>query len=446
MFTREMRRSRRVLFSLQPWKQRLLFWSGAIAVGATAAFFATGSELAINWFGRLIALSPWYALLVTPAGLALTAYLTRRYFPDAQGSGIPQTFAALHTDDHALRHRLLSLRVAAGKVVLTMLALLSGASLGREGPTVQIGAALMHALNRFNPDSRREFERGLILAGSAAGVAAAFNTPLAGVVFAIEEMSRSYETRTSGTVLTAVIIAGIVSIALLGNYTYFGHTSAALLQLDDWVAVLVCGVAGGLLGGLFSRIVIAAGRGVSGRFGEFMRKRPVAFAALGGMVLAIIGLLADGSTFGTGYLQARSLVEGTAELPATYGVLKLLATLTSFLLGIPGGIFAPSLSIGAGLGQSLSAIVPYAPVGAVVILGMVAYFAGVIQAPITAFVIVMEMTDNHDMLVPLMATALIAYGVSRLVCPQRLYEALAENFHKPHRAPAAPPVPPVSGT
>jgi H+/Cl- antiporter ClcA len=446
MFTRELRRSRHLWLSLTPWKQRLLFWLGAIAVGATAAFFAAASERAIDMFGRIMAISPWLALLVTPAGLALSAFLTIRYFPNAQGSGIPQTIAALHTDDAPLRRRLLSVRVAVAKVVLTLLGLLSGASLGREGPTVQIGASLMFALDRFNPAPRREFERGLILAGSAAGVAAAFNTPLAGVVFAIEEMSRSYEARTSGTVLTAVIIAGIVSVALLGNYTYFGHTPASLQSLDDWVAVLICGLFGGLLGGLFSRLVIAAGRGFRGRLGDLMKNRPIVFAALGGLVLAIIGLLGDGSTFGTGYQQAKSLVEGTAELPAVYGALKMLATLTSFVLGIPGGIFAPSLSIGAGVGENLSVIMPYAPAGAVVLLGMVAYFAGVIQAPITAFVIVMEMTDDHAMVVPLMATALIAFGVSRLICPHRLYEALAESFHKRARPPASPSAPAESGS
>jgi H+/Cl- antiporter ClcA len=441
MLTREFRRTRHLWFSFTPWKNRLLFWSGAIAVGAAATAFAASSEHAINLFYRLISPSPWLALVVTPAGLALTAFLTRRYFPGAQGSGIPQTIAAIRTSDAALRSHLLSIRIAVGKIALTVLALLSGASLGREGPTVQVGASIMYALDRLNPMPRREFERGLILAGSAAGVAAAFNTPLAGVVFAIEEMSRSYEQRTSGTVLTAVIVAGIVSMALLGNYTYFGHTPATLVDVNDWVAVLLCGLTGGLLGGLFSRLVLAAADGLPGRVGVWMRHHPVRFAAAGGVLLAVIGLVSGGSTFGTGYHQARSLVEGAAELPAVYGALKFFATLISFLLGIPGGIFAPSLSIGAGLGANLSVLVPYAPAGAVVILGMVAYFAGVIQAPITAFVIVMEMTDNHEMVVPLMAAALIAYGVSRIICPRRLYEAMSESFlvtPPPPDAPAAP--------
>jgi H+/Cl- antiporter ClcA len=428
MLSREFRRTRHLWLSVTPWKNRLLFWSGAIAVGAAATAFAVGSEYANAWFYRLIAPTPWLALLVTPAGLALTAFLTRRYFSGAQGSGIPQTIAAIRTSDAALRSHLLSIRIAVGKIALTLLALLSGASLGREGPTVQVGASIMYALARFNPIPSREFERGLILAGSAAGVAAAFNTPLAGVVFAIEEMSSSYEQRTSGTVLTAVILAGIVSLALLGNYTYFGHTAATLANVHDWAAVLLCGLTGGLLGGLFSRLVLVAAGGLPGRVGIWMRQYPVRFAAAGGMLLALIGVVGDGSTFGTGYHQARSLVEGATDLPVVYAVFKFFATLISFLLGIPGGIFAPSLSIGAGLGANLSALFPTAPAGAVVILGMVAYFAGVIQAPITAFVIVMEMTDNHEMLVPLMATALIAYGVSRIVCPQRLYEALSENF------------------
>lgn len=445
---RLLRRSRRTWLSLTLWRHRLLFWSGAVAVGVAAVVFARASDRAIAAFHGVTGNAPWATLIITPATLALIVWLARRYFPGSQGSGIPQTIAALHTHDQALRRRLLSLRVAFGKMVMTVAALAAGASVGREGPTVQIGAAIMHALSRLTSMPRQELERSLILAGSAAGVAAAFNTPLAGVVFAIEEMSRSFEQRWSGNVLTAVIIAGIVSLAWLGNYTYFGHTPASLASADDWTAVLICGVVGGFLGGLFARLVIASAHGLPGAPGRLMRERPVAFAAACGLALAVIGLISGNSTYGTGYQEARAIVEGTAELPVFYGLLKLLATLVSFVSGIPGGVFAPSLSIGAGIGANLAALMPYAPAGAVVILGMVAYFAGVVQAPITAFVIVMEMTDNHDMVVPLMATALVANGASRLICRHRLYGTLAEGFLKRDRRgdsiTVRPPPPPTN--
>ena len=148
---------------------------------------------------------------------------------------------------------MLSLRIAFGKILVTLVALASGASIGREGPTVQVGASIMHALRRYARFPALDIDRGLVLAGGAAGIAAAFNTPLAGVVFAIEELSRSFEERTSGVILTAVIVAGVTALALVGNYTYFGRTSVALTVPQMWVAVPVCGILGGLLGGLFSR-------------------------------------------------------------------------------------------------------------------------------------------------------------------------------------------------
>jgi H+/Cl- antiporter ClcA len=144
--------------------------------------------------------------------------------------------------------------------------------------------------------------------------------------------------------------------------------------------------------------------------------------------LAIIGILSGGTIYGTGYYEARQILEGADNLPATFGILKMLATIVSYFSGIPGGIFAPSLAVGAGFGANLSSFFPAVPIGAIVTLGMVGYFAGVVQAPITAFVIVMEMTDNHAMIIPLMATALLAYGVSHLICPAPLYKTLSNRF------------------
>lgn len=397
-------------------------------MGIVAYLFAMGSEFANHTFHKLVDASPYWPLIVTPVGLASVVYFTRRFFAGSEGSGIPQTIAALKLEDPVARSKILSLKNAMGKIFLTLLALMSGASVGREGPTVQIGASIMHALGWFGRFSKIDMEKSLILAGGAAGVAAAFNTPLAGIVFAIEEMSRSFAERTSGTVLTAVIVAGITSIALSGNYTYFGHTADSITFAEGWVAIIGCGLIGGLLGGAFSQFLIL-GMDIMPKSIRFLAKNhPVRFAALCGFILAIIGLISGSTVYGTGYSEARQIVERTAELPESYGLLKLVATFVSYLSGIPGGIFAPALAVGAGLGENISLLFPYIPAGAIITLGMVAYFTGVVQAPITAFVIVMEMTDNHDLLIPLMATAVIAQATSRVVCPTPLYKAMANKI------------------
>jgi H+/Cl- antiporter ClcA len=417
-------RRARLLLRREAWRRQIVFWCGGLSVGVAAVGLTVAANYVQEWFGDLVAVSPLFALAVTPLGLALSVALTRRYFPGSQGSGIPQAIAARQFDDAEDRGKLVSLRIAFGKILLTLLGLLCGASAGREGPTVQVGASVMHAVGRVWVGKHQ----GLILAGAAAGVAAAFNTPLAGIVFAIEEMSRSFEQRTSGLVLAAVIVAGLASLALLGNYTYFGHTAATLARLEDWAAVPLCGVAGGLLGGLFSKVVVAMARGLPGTVGALIRRHPVPFAAFCGLLVAGIGILSGGTTYGTGYDQAKHLVEGTGQVPVSFGILKFAATTLSTVSGIPGGIFSPSLAVGAGLGANVAALLPGAQTGAVILLGMVGYFAGVVQAPITAFVIVLEMTDSNTMTVPLMLTALIAYGTARLIGTRPIYHALSENF------------------
>ena len=420
------------LISPRQWLRRVVFWVGAVVVATVAIGFALLADRASALFVRMQAPHPWVAFAICPAGLVASFLLTRYVFPGAQGSGIPQVIAGLHMTDREAIARVLSLRVALGKVGLTLLGLGCGASIGREGPTVQVGAAIMHAFGRLLRLPRLDLERALVLAGGAAGVAAAFNTPLAGVVFAIEELSHAFESRTSGVVLTAVIIAGITTLALAGNYTYFGHTSETLDLGRGWIAVVLCSGAGGLAGGLFSTALVRFAGGLPGRLGHWVVRWPAVFAALCGLAIALCGLLSDGQTYGTGYDQARSMMEGHNTLPASYAALKFAATVVSYVSGIPGGIFAPSLAVGAGLGESLSHLIPAAPTGAVVLLGMVAYFSGVVQAPITAAVIVMEMTDNQGMTIPLLATSFLAFGVSRLVCRRPIYAALARRFLQAH--------------
>ena len=406
------------------WRRRALFLFGGIVVGGLAVAMAILADRMQDIFGALHHRFPDAPFLVTPLGFALAAWLARTYFANSGGSGIPQVIAAHQMAEPSDRRPLVALRVAAGKIILLMLGLLCGAAAGREGPTVQVGASVMFALGRLSP--RRQ--PGLLIAGSAAGIAAAFNAPLAGIIFGIEEMSRSFEARTSGLILSTVIAAGLTSLGIVGDYTYFGTTPDVLPFGWQWIAVPVTGVAGGLFGGLFSRVLIAFGQGLPGALGRAVKANPIVFAGLCGLGVALCGFAADGSVFGTGYAEAKSILHGSSQLPWSFGPMKFVATTLTSISGIPGGLFAPSLAVGAGMAQNLEPLLPMVPIGVLAVLGMVSYLSGVVQAPITSFVIVSEMTENHALVIPLMICALLANAVSKLVYPHGVYHTLARGY------------------
>ena len=405
------------------WRRRALFLLGGIVVGVLAVSMAALADRAQVLFGMLRGRWPWAPFVVTPAGFALAAFLTRRFFPGAQGSGIPQVIAARELVLPTDRARLVSVKLGIAKIGLLMLGLATGASSGREGPTVQVGASIMLAVARFSGMAQA---RGLILAGSAAGIAAAFNTPLAGIVFAIEEMSRTYESRANGLVLTAVILSGLAALGLAGSYNYFGEASVSPAGLKDWGLVLVCGIGGGALGAAFSGFALHFGQKIRRWAQPQPLKRMLALAGVCGLAIAVIGILSGGTTFGTGYEQARGAVEGHA-LPLLFFVEKLAASFLSMISGIPGGIFAPSLAVGAGFGSTVGSLLGTS-VALAAILGMAGYFSGVVQAPMTAFVIILEMTGDHQAVIPIMAVSMIGYVTSRILSREPLYHGLSRVF------------------
>ena len=405
----------------QLWRRRFATVVGAVLVGITALIFARAADEAMALFNRATASTPWLPLILTPAGvLALTA-LTRWLSPEARGSGIPQVIAAAR-DPQGPIGPLISLKTGFAKLAMTVVALLVGASVGREGPTVQVSASILAKVHRM---FRVPLTAGVIIAGGAAGVAAAFNTPLAGVAFAIEELANAFEQRVAMLVMTAILISGMVSLGIAGDYVYFGAMPETLGVGRALIIAPVAGLVGGIAGGCFARLILSVTRHRERLLGP-LAKRPLLWALLCGIGIAVIGV-ATGMTWGTGYAASKAIIEGS-QAPWYFGPAKFLSTALSTLAGLPGGIFSPSIATGAGLGNILCFLFPSDPRGAVVLLGMIAYFTGVVRAPLTAVIIIMEATASRGMILPLFASAVIADGSAQLICKEKLYHGLAREF------------------
>jgi H+/Cl- antiporter ClcA len=401
---------------------------GGVLLGLAALGFARLADGAQSLFDRFEAPHVWLTAAAAPCLFMAVAWVTTRWFAGARGSGIPQVIALVSSPGRAATSPYLALPVVAAKAALTPLMLLAGAAVGREGPTVQIATALNVAVHRW---LRVPITSGVVIAGGAAGVAAAFNTPLAGVAFAIEELAAAYEQRMAALVMMTVMIAGLVSLGIAGDYVYLGAVNTALPLRVALVVTPIAGLIGGLCGGAFSRgMLFALKPGVSPL--HRLRRRPILFAGVCGIVVEAMGVLSHGSSWGTGYGTTRQLVEGVSQPWWMIGP-RAIATIATAVSGTPGGIFAPSLSVGAELGNVIAHMLPTTPVGPVVLLGMIAYFTGVVRAPLTAVVIVAEATGSHALVIPLFASALIADAASSFVAPEKLYHGLSLGFEREMR-------------
>ena len=409
------------------WQTRIVVVTMAAIAGLVVVGFTWLSEKAVEIFFQLNAGCRWLPLIWTPVCAMIIVWLTRRYAAGAAGSGIPQVMAALDPSVHrANRPLFVSLKLSLSKIMLTSAGLLGGLSLGREGPSVQVAAGIMLSARRWLPARASVNEHGLLVAGGAAGIAAAFNTPLAGVMFAIEELSRLPEQRSSGLLVACIVLGGLIAVSLTGNATYFGVIHATEAGLALLIPGLLVAIASGMAGGVFSRLVIASlsGQGQD-RLSVLRRRHPIVFAGVCGLLVAVIGVVTSGATFGSGYSHTRHMLEGSDNTVSIYVVFKFLATWLTTWSGVPAGIFAPSLAIGAALGNDVAQLLHSPLTAALIALGMTGFLAAVTQAPLTSFIIVMEMVDGHAMVLSLMACALIASGISRILS-QPLYPSLAQ--------------------
>jgi H+/Cl- antiporter ClcA len=434
------------------WRDRAVVLAFAVLTGLAVVGFTLLAEAASHghawlaghngaWGG-----SAWLMLIWTPLLTVAVLALTRRFAPGALGSGIPQVMRASDEDLAPNQRRsLVSPRLALAKIGLVSGGLLAGLSIGREGPTVQVGAGLMVGAKRFLSRSSAVDEHDLMVAGAAAGIAAAFNTPLGGIVFGLEQLTRRRGLGHSTLVIAVIVLAGLVAVAAFGNNSYFGRLRVQSLGWELMVPGLAVALVSGLAGGLFARLIVASAAGLPDRFSRWRREHPQRFAGGCALAVAVIGLVTGGQTAGAGYEPTRALLEGRpplgdGEWPGLYTLLKYCATWLSAWTGVPAGVFAPSLAVGAGIGHDVATLAGLPADAAIplIALGMVGFLAATTQAPITAFIIVMEMVSGHAMVLSLMACAMVAAGVSRLLS-QPMYGQLAAllPLPPPEQAPTA---------
>ena len=413
----------------------LFLLAGSALVALTALLFAWMADFALETNAELVQKYPWFAWVALPFGLPLIVWITRRFAPYTSGSGIPQVLASLALPYGANKTRLIRLRETLLKIPLTFLAMCAGASVGREGPSVQVGAAVMSAWGAWCKKHGFAFrgmqENDLIAAGAAGGLAAAFNAPLAGVIFAIEELGREVMLRWERQILLGVLAAGFIQVAIQGNNPYFsGFSGGTLDNMLGWV--LGCGLACGIAGGLFGRtLYLGATAFAPAKWREHIRRHPLITAALIGILLAAIGTLYQGKTYGTGYHEAAQALRGIHEAPAGLAVAKWFSTVLTYWTGTPGGIFTPSLTIGAVLGERIATLTGLAQgTHVLVLLCMAAFLAGATQSPLTSAVVVMEMTGGQNLLFWLLIACIFASQVSRQFSPRPFYHAAGTRFKR----------------
>jgi CIC family chloride channel protein len=401
---------------------------GALTGSAVVAFILLTERMGMRLYP--VGGAPWRRVLFPVVGSLGIGYLLYRYFPDARGSGVPQTKAALYA-----REGRITLRTVLGKFFCTSATLASGIPLGREGPSVQVGAGIGSVLGRLL-GLRSEQVKNLIPVGAAAAIAAAFNTPLAAVLFALEEIVGDLNAPVMGAVVLASATAWMVLRVLLGNHPLFKVPQYELVHPAEFAVYAVLGVADGLVSAAFTKLLL----GMRARFLRFPQKTVWFQPVVGGLLVGLVGWFVP-QVLGVGYGYVGDALNGNMafKMMLLLVVLKLLTVTTSYASGNAGGIFGPALFIGAMLGGTVGTVAHHlfpaytATPGAYALVGMGAAFAGIVRAPMTSVLMIFEMTQDYAVIVPLMIANLVSLFIASRLQHEPIYEALAvqDGIHLP---------------
>lgn len=429
--------------------QAIPFWAaslltGLIAVGYTKLFgyAETLLQSVLHWHA-------WTIFLLTPFCFLLAWLCIQLFAPAARGSGIPQVMAAidLATPKYESKlGRLLSLRILVTKIASSLLMVLGGGAIGREGPTIQIAGSVFSLVHRLIPNSwPRLSKQNFILTGAAAGLAAAFNTPLGGVVFAMEELARIHIRFFRTPLFSAVIIAGLTAQAFLGPYLYLGYPDVRNLPFRIFVGVAITAILAGMLGGLMCKLTLK----LMAWKKHFSPAKIVVFILMAGLVIAGCSFFFNSEILGSGKDLMNSVLF-TKEKYSTWDtvLMRTLGPVFCFNVGAAGGVFAPSLAAGASVGSYISGLFHLldGEANILILSGMVGFLTGVTRTPFTSAILVLEMTDRHSVIFHLMVAALLSNIAALLVDKHSFYEQLKKTYVEEvieSKDESAPPLPPV---
>ena len=413
--------------------QAVPFWIASLLTGIVAV----GYEKLFSAFERagklLVEDAPWAVFMTTPAFFLLSWWLVDRYAPAARGSGIPQLMASIELANPRQDERvdrILGLRIAFVKIVSSLSLLLGQGAIGREGPTLQISASLFRFVNRILPDYwPKVSKRIMLVTGGASGLAAAFNTPLGGIVFVVEELTKTHITYFRTAVFASVIIAGMTAQALLGPYLYLGYPKITPVGISFVGVVLLAGALAGWAGATLARLLLV----VASWKNTFVhnRQQQIFFVAGVGLLFATMIYLAGPEAGGSGKDMMNHLLFSDSKSTEWYDFpTRFLGPILSYHSGGAGGIFATSLSAGATLGAGLAALLGLATTNynLVILVSMVGFLTGVTRSPFTSAILVLEMTDRHGAIFYLLLAAMIANLAGYLVDRKSFYERAKEAF------------------
>ena len=411
--------------------QAIPFWIASLIVGFVAVGYTKLFGYAEGLLQQLLAWHSWMLFIATPLCFILAWYVVQRFAPNAKGSGIPQVMAAI--DIAIPKHdnkisRLLSLRIAFTKIVSSFIMVLGGGAIGREGPTIQIAGSIFYVVHKWIPKTWTKLSnQGFFLTGASAGLAAAFNTPLGGVVFAMEELAKIHIRHFRTALFSAVIISGLTAQALLGSYLYLGYPQVKGLHFSIFLGVAATAVLSGILGSLMCKGILKIMQWKK----NFNTLQTILFLVFSGLTIAATAYFLHHAVLGSGKELMNSLLF-TQNKTAGWDTMamRIIAPIICFNTGAAGGVFAPALAAGASVGGCLSGLfhIDGAAANLLILSGMVGFLTGVTRTPFTSAILVLEMTDSHSIIFHLMVAGLISNLVALLVDKHSFYEQLKKGY------------------